>query len=181
MKESIHVLSSMAARSRRIVLWLVLAAHVAFVAAVASCGVLTGVAAQPTRQNVDSGNSYHFFTKALHVDESGGVAVPSRFKWSVESCVAGYDLQGKPIPDSRVMLRLYDPDHNFTALTAQMDLETAQKLQRELADVIGKKRQNPDYQHRPQLYDPSLIPTGQVKGVDTNGQLIIELQSKTAK
>jgi hypothetical protein len=49
-------------------------------------------------------------------------------------------LQGKPVPDSRVMLRRYDPDHNFNALTAQMGLETAETLQRELAGIIAKKR-----------------------------------------
>ena len=146
------------------------------VAVVAFCGVLTVVAAQPTKESVGSGNSYHLFTKALHVDHSGVVAVPSRYKWSVETCVAGFDLQGAPISDSRVMLRLYDPDRNFTALTAQMDLETAETLQRELADVIAKKRDNPAFEHRPQLYDPSLIPTGRLKGnVDKNGILQIEV------
>ena len=79
------------------------------------------------------------------------------------------------------MLRLYDPNKNFTAISAQMDLETAEKLQRELADIIAKKRQNPSYQYRLQLYDPSLIPIGEVKRVDKNGQLLIELHPKTAK
>lgn len=46
-------------------------------------------AAQPTAQNIHSGNSCHLFTKALHVDDSGVVAVPSRFQWSVETCVEG--------------------------------------------------------------------------------------------
>ena len=152
------------------------------VAAVAFCGALTVVvAAQPTEKNVGSGNSYHFFTKALHVDDAGVVAVPSRFKWSVETSVAGFDLQGNPIADSRVMLRLYDPNENFTAITAQMDLETAERLQRELTDIIAKKRQNPGYQYRPQLFDPSLIPTSEIKGVDNNGPLIIELHPKNAK
>ena len=67
------------------------------------------------------------------------------------------------LPDTRVMMRLYDPDHNFTALTAKMDLATAEKLQRELADIIAKKRKNADYQYRPQLYDSSLIPTGDAR------------------
>lgn len=152
------------------------------VALVAFCGVLTVVvAAQPTDKNVRSGNSYHLFTKALHVDNSGVVIVPSRFKWSVETNVAGFDSQNNPIADSRVMLRLYDPNENFTAITAQIDLETAEKLQRELADIIDKKRQNPDYQYRPQLYDPNLIPTGEFQGVDKNGQLIIELHPVKAK
>ena len=79
------------------------------------------------------------------------------------------------------MMRLYDPDQNFTALTAQMDLETAETLQRALAEIIAKKRQNADYQYRPQLYNSSLIPVGQIKGVDGNGELIIELQPKNAK
>ena len=145
------------------------------VALVASCGVFTATAAAPPLDNAArSGNSYHLFTKALHIDDSGVVEVPSRFKWSVETCVAGFDVHAQPIPDSRVMLRLYDPNHNFTALTAQMDLETADKLRRELVDIIAKKRQNPDYQYRPQLYGPSLIPTGEIKGVDKNGQLITE-------
>ena len=151
------------------------------VAVVAFCGVLTVVAAQPTKESVGSGSSYHLFTKALHVDDSGVVAVPSRFRWSVETCVAGFDLQGNPIPDSRVMLRLHDPDHNFTALTAEMDLETAEKLHRELDDIIAKKRQNPGYQYRPQLYDSSLIPIGEIRGIDENGQVIIELRPKEAK
>jgi len=85
------------------------------------------------------------------------------------------------LPDTRVMMRLYDPDQNFTALTAQMDLETAETLQRELANIIAKKRENADYQFRPQLYDSSLIPTGEIKGVGRNGELIIELQPQKAK
>lgn len=137
-------------------------------------GVLTLVAAPPSQEKPGSGNSYHFFTGALRVDESGVVAVPSRFQWSVETCVAGFDLQAKPIPDSRVMLRLYDPDRNFTALTAQMDLATAEELQRELADVIAKKRDNPAFDHRPPLYDPSRIPLGRFKGIDEKGGAIIE-------
>ncbi|EMB13418.1 secreted protein [Rhodopirellula europaea 6C] len=142
---------------------------------VAACGVLTAVfAAPPTSDNDRSGNSYHLFTKALHADDTGVVAIPSRFKWSVETSVAGYDLQAQPIADSRVMLRLYDPTENFTAITAQMDLETAEKLQRELADMIAKKRQNPDFHHRPRLYDPSLLPTGDIIGVDENGVACIK-------
>jgi len=147
------------------------------VALVAACGFLTAVvAAPPTAKNDSSGNSYYFFTKALHVDDTGVVAIPSRFKWSVETSVAGYDLQANPIPDSRVMLRLYDPDKNSTALTAEMDLDTAEKLQRELADVIAKKRQNSSFHHKPQLYDSGSIPTGDIIGVDENGVAIIELR-----
>ena len=128
-------------------------------AIVAACGVLTAVvAAPPIATNARSGNSYNLYTTALHVEDNGVVAVPSRYKWSVETCVVGFDSEVKPITDSRVMLRLYDPDQNFTAIIAQMDLETAEKLQRELADTITKKRKNPDFQYKPQLYDPSLIP-----------------------
>ena len=109
------------------------------VALVAFCGVLTVVvAAPPTAKNASAGNSYYLFTKALHVDNSVVVPVPSRYEWSVETCVAGFDLQGNPIPDSRVMLRLFDPNENFTAITAQMGLETAEKLQRELTDIIAE-------------------------------------------
>lgn len=126
-------------------------------------------------------NSYFLYTKALSATESGVVAVPSRFKWSIETSWSGMDAQGKDLPDTRVMMRLYDPDHNFTAITAQMDLATAERLQRELADIIAKKRKNADYQYRPQLYDSSLIPTGEIKGIDRNSELIIELQPIKAK
>jgi hypothetical protein len=120
------------------------------------------------------GNSYYLYTKDLHVDDAGVVAVPSRFKWSVETSWSGIDLQGHDLPDERVALRLYDPDHNFTALTAQMDLDTAEKLQRELAELIAKKRLNPNYQYRPQLYDASMIPIKQVVGIDAHGVAIVE-------
>ena len=126
-------------------------------------------------------NSYYLYTKALTTTDVGVVAVPSRFKWSVETSWSGMDAQGRNVPDTRVMLRLYDPDKNFTAVTAQMDLETAEKLQRELADIIAKKRQYADYQHRPQLYDSSLIPTGRITGIDSDGKAIIELEPKEAK
>ncbi len=126
-------------------------------------------------ERVVNHNSYYLYTKALTTTDAGVVAVPSRFKWSVETSWRGMDAQGRDLPDKRVMLRLYDPDQNFTAITAQMDLETAEKLQRELSDIIAKKRQNPDFQYRPQLYDPSLIPAGEIKGVDEDGVAIIEL------
>jgi hypothetical protein len=121
------------------------------------------------------------YTQALSSTDAGVVAVPSRFKWSIETSWRGIDAQGKDLPDTRVMMRLYDPDHNFTAITAQMDLDTAENLQRQLADIIAKKRQNPDYQHRPQLYDPSMIPTGRITGVDDNAQATIEFESGKAK
>jgi len=126
-------------------------------------------------------DSYHLYTQALTSNDAGVVAVPSRFKWSIETSWSGIDAQGKDFPDTRVMMRLYDPDHNFTAFTAQMDLDTAENLQRQLADIIAKKRRNPDYQHRPQLYDPSMIPTGRITGVDDNGQATIEFESGKAK
>ncbi len=73
-----------------------------------------------------------------------------------------------------MLLRLYDPKHNFTALTAQMDLATAAKLQQELAEIILKKTENPSFQHRPQLYDPRMIPMRRVVGVDARGVAIVE-------
>ena len=144
-------------------------------------GTALTVAYAGTAEQGDTGNSFYLYTGALKQSETGVVAVPSRFKWSVETSWRGIDAQGKDLPDRRVMLRLYDPDRNFTALTAQMDLETAEKLQRDLATIIAKKRQDPDFQHRPQLYDSSLIPTGKFKGVDKEGEAIIELEVKKAK
>jgi hypothetical protein len=131
-----------------------------------------------TSEHRSNRNSYYLYTKALPVTDGGVVAVPSRFKWSIETSWSGIDAQGKDLPDTRVLMRLYDPEQNFTAFTAQMDLETAEKLQRELADIIAKKRHNADFQYRPQLYDSSMIPTGEIKGVRKNGELIIELQPK---
>jgi len=157
------------------------------VAMISFCGVLAvAVAAPITTKGDPRGNFYHFFTKALHVDDSGVVAVPSRFKWSVETGYPGADVQGNNLPDSRVMLRLYDPDQNFTAFTAQMDLATAARLHQELGEIIVKKLENPGFEHHPQLYDPKLIPRGRFKGsvgndgvlrieVDKNGVPIIEL------
>jgi hypothetical protein len=139
------------------------------------------VAYAATPERSTEGNEYYLYTKALPTTDAGVVAVPSRFKWSIETSWSGIDADGIGLPDTRVMMRLYDPDHNFTALTAQMDLETAETLQRELASVIAKKRENADYQYRPQLYDSSLIPTGQINGADVNGELIIELEPPKAK
>lgn len=139
------------------------------------------VAYAATPESNTNGDSYHLYTQALTSTDAGVVAVPSRFKWSIETSWSGIDAQGKDLPDTRVMMRLYDPDHNFTAFTAQIDLDTAENLQRQLADIIAKKRQNPDYQHRPQLYDPSLTPTGRITGVDDNGQATIEFESAKAK
>lgn len=80
------------------------------VAIVVLGGVLTVViAAPPSAKNASSGNSYYLFTKALRVDDAGVAAIPSRFKWSVETSFSGVDVQGNSLPDARVMLRLYDP------------------------------------------------------------------------
>jgi hypothetical protein len=155
----------------------------ALLVVLALTGVLAAVYTATPAANENTatgGNSYYVFTKALRVDDSGVVAIPPRFKWSVETSWRGEDSQGKDLPDSRVMLRLYDPDHNFTALTAQMDLATAAKLHRELGDIIVKKLQDAEYQHRPRLYDPKDIPTGRFKGIDKNGGAVIEVEdSKT--
>ncbi len=141
------------------------------------CGVFAVVyAAKPTTtENIEAlGNSYHLYTQALQVDESGVVPVPPRFRWSVETSWRGVDALGKNLPDTRVMLRLHDPDHNFTAITAQMDLTTASKLHKELGDILARKLQDPDYQFRPQLYRADQIPTKRIVGVDGNGTAIVE-------
>ena len=140
------------------------------------CGLFTVLsAAPPARNQINKyGNSYNMYTSALHVDDSGVVAIPARYRWSVETSWRGIDLNGKNLPDTRVMLRLHDPNHNFTALTAQMDLATAAKLHHELGNIIVKKLQNPDFQYRPQLYRPDQIPTKRIIGIDTKGTAIVE-------
>lgn len=144
------------------------------------CGLLAAVlAGPPSSPNATPGNSFHLFTNALSVDESGVVEVPSRYKWSVETSFSGIDLTGRNLPDSRLMLRLYDPDNNFTAITAQMDLETASKLHHELGVILKKKLQDPEFVHRPTLYKPQDIPKGRFKGIDKKGQAIIELEYST--
>ncbi len=148
--------------------------------ALSACAAFT-VAYAGTKEHSTTDNSYYLYTGAFKPSDAGVVAVPSRFKWSVETSWRGTDAQGNNLPDTRVLVRLYDPDHNFTALTAQMDLQTAERLQRDLADIIAKKRQDPEFQHRPQLYDSSLIPTGRFKGVNESGEAIIELEPKQAK
>lgn len=55
-----------------------------------------------------------------------------------------------------------------------MDLATAARLHHELGDMIVQKLQNPEFQHRPQLYDPKDIPTKRILGVDENGVAIVE-------
>lgn len=142
------------------------------VGVVATGGVLSVYAASPTGKM--PGNSYCVYTKALNVDGSGVAVVPPEFQWSVETSWSGVDAQGNNLPDQRVMLRLYDPNHNFTALTAQMDLTTAAKLHQELGDIIGNKRRDQNFEHRPQLYDSKNIPTMRVIGVDKNGVAIVE-------
>jgi hypothetical protein len=148
------------------------------VALVASCVIFTFVvAAPPTTQSGNHGNSYLFYTKALHVDDSGLAEIPSRYRWSVETGSSGFDINGNALPDPRIMLRLYDPRQPYTtALTAQMDLATAAKLHHELGDILVKKLKDPDFHHRPQYYDPRKIPTGRFKGIDKNGKAIIDLE-----
>ena len=152
-----------------------------FVALIAICVILTAaVAAPPTTQSGNHGNSYLFYTKALPVDHAGLAEVPSRFQWSVETGSSGFDIKGNPLPDPRIMLRLYDPDQPYTtALTAQMDLETAAKLHHELGGILVKKLENPNFHHRPQYYNPQKIPTGRFKGIDERGKAIIELEYPT--
>ena len=110
------------------------------------CLIFTvAVAAPLTTQSKNHGNSYLMYIKSLPVDDSGLVELPSRFKWSVETGSSGFDIRGKPLPDPRIMLRLYDPDQPYTTvLTAKMDLATAAKLHHELGDLLVKKLENPD-------------------------------------
>ena len=145
-----------------------------------ACAAFT-IAYAGTSANSVPGNSYYVYTSALKPSDAGVVAVPSRFKWSVETSWRGTDAYGNNLPDTRVMLRLHDPGQNFSALTAQLDLDTAERLQRDLADIIAKKRQNSEFQHRPQLYDSSLIPSGRFNGVTERGEAIIELEPRQAK
>lgn len=150
----------------------------ACVGLVAVCVIIPFVVAAPPAATKGSlGNSYYSYTKAIPADESGVVAIPSRFKWNVETGSAGFDIQGKPLPDARIMLRLYDPNEPYsTAFIAQMDLATAARLHHELGDVLVNKLQNPNFEHRPRYYDPERIPAGKFKGIDQKGQAIIELE-----
>lgn len=146
-------------------------------APLAVCGVLTVVyAATPPEINQAAalGNSFNMYTSALHVNDSGVVAIPSRYRWSVETSWRGIDLSGKNLPDTRVTLRLHDPDHNFSAFMAQMDLATTAKLHHELGNIIIKKLQDPNYQYRPQLYRPDQIPRKRIIGIDAKGTAILE-------
>lgn len=151
--------------------------HYLVLAVVIPITILTAAFAANTTPD-DSEDSCHLYTRAFERNDAGVFAVPSRFKWSVETSWRGEDEQGHDLPDNRIMLRLYDPDQNFTAVTAQMNLETAEKLQQELAEMIAKKRQDPNFQYRPKLYDASKIPIGRFKGVNENGEAIIEFESK---
>lgn len=114
------------------------------------------------------------YTSALAVSDSGVVTIPSRYRWSVETGTRGIDHNGRYLPDGRVQLRLHDPDHNFSAFMAQMDLATAAKLHHELGNIIVKKLQDPNFQHRPQLYRPDQIPTKRIIGIDAKGAAILE-------
>lgn len=120
------------------------------------------------------GDSYYLYTNALEVDDSGVARVPSQYQWSVETSWRGTDPNGRDLPDTRVLLRLYDPEKNSTALTAQMELATAIKLQQELAVIITKKQQDPTFQHRPQLYEAQDIPRVEIIGVDEEGVAILK-------
>ncbi|WP_339730563.1 hypothetical protein [uncultured Gimesia sp.] len=143
----------------------------------AVCGVLTVVfAGSPsTTENPNTqGNSYNMYTSALRVSDSGVVTIPSRYRWSVETSWQGIDLNGRNLPARRVQLRLHDPNHNFSAFMAQMDLATAAKLHHELGNIIVKKLQDPNYQYRPQLYRPDQIPTKRIIGIDASGTAIVE-------
>lgn len=131
------------------------------------------------QKSKENKNSYYLYTKSLTLNDSGVALVPSRYRWSVETSSAGFDMNGIRLPDSRVMLRLYDPDQNSTVLTAQMDLATAAKLQQELAEIVVKKLQDPTYQHHPQLYDSKDIPKMEIIGVDEHGYAILEEEEKS--
>ncbi len=139
----------------------------------ATTGIVLNVySAAPNRQL--AGNSYQLYTKALKVDNSGVAKVPSEFQWSVETSWSGIDARGNDLPDHRILLRLYNPHQNFTAMTAQMDMATAAKLHKELGEILVKKMQNPSFQHRPQLYEAKEIPVKRIVGVDQNGVAIVE-------
>lgn len=140
------------------------------------CALTAASASPPIATSLS--NSYHVFTRSLDLDDSGVGEIPSRFRWSVETCTVTVGPQGHVVHDSRVMLRLYDPEQNFTALTAQMDLNTAENLQRQLAELIALKRKNPSFQRTPKLYESDMIPVGRITGVDGNGKVTVELKPK---
>ena len=57
---------------------------------------------------------------------------------------------------------------------AQHDLVLQTLVSR--SQIIVKKLEDPNFDHRPQLYDPKLIPTGRFRGIDEKGTAIIELE-----
>lgn len=131
----------------------------------------SAVSPEPRLENV-----YRTYTSAYRVEENGVVVLPANLVWDVETSWRGMDLQGNLLPDTRVMLRLRDPNLNYSALTAQMDLATAAKLHHDLGQMIIKKLQNPYYQDRSHVTSGSakhrqarLVPIEQ-DGAKTHGE-----------
>ena len=54
---------------------------------VLGAAISVAYAAAPARST--KGNSYYLYTKALTMTDAGVVAVPSRFKWSIETSWSG--------------------------------------------------------------------------------------------
>lgn len=123
------------------------------------------------------GNSYYLYTGRLSPSESGVVAIPAGYVWSVETSWRGIDLQGNNLADTRIMLRLHNPDENFSAITAQMDLATAAKLHHELGEIIIKKLQDPAFQDRLHVGSAEQgNPNRTVVGTDADGAAIFKDQ-----
>lgn len=128
---------------------------------------------------IAKGNTWNMYTSALQVSDSGVVSIPSRYRWSIETGMRGIDANGKRLPDGRILLRLHDPDHNFSCFIAQMDLATAAKLHHDLGEMLIKKLEDPGYMYKPKLYRPDQIPTKRIIGIDAKGNAILEEVKKS--
>jgi hypothetical protein len=147
-------------------------AFAAIVGAIAGASLVLLQASEPEdgRKAPSPGNSYYLYTNRLTIEDSGVVRIPAGYVWSVETSWRGLDAQGGNLPDSRVMLRLHNPEVGFSALTAQMDLATAAKLHHDLGDVLVKKLQNPAYQDRSHVgSNKGVAPVRAALGIDSKG------------
>ncbi len=126
-------------------------------------------------QSSSLANSYYLYTARFSPSKTGVVAIPVGYVWSVETSWRGVDPHGNNLADTRVMLRLHNPNENFSAITAQMDLATAAKLHHDLGEIIIKKLQDPAFQDRPHVGSAKQgNPNRTIIGVDADGVAILK-------
>jgi hypothetical protein len=116
----------------------VVSAAATFAALATGLAILAQEAAPPAVGRGE-GSESALYTLPYKLDGHGAVRLPPACEWKVHPRYVGVGEDGQRIVDERVTLVLQDPEHRFWAVVSKLSRSDAERLHRELGEVLAAK------------------------------------------